>query len=109
MEIDYGKTYYDYNDMISIGIDSILEDSRCPSGVMCVWEGNAKVRFNFIQNNNLTKFSLNTANSFRKDTLVAGYKIQMINVKPYPVYPDFINQNDYKAIIKITAVQNNLK
>jgi hypothetical protein len=102
LKMDYGITYNDYKDMISIGVDTVLEDSRCPSGVMCAWEGNAEVRFDFIQNKKSTKFSLNTANSFRKDTLIAGYKIHMIRVVPYPVYPDFIKQKDYKAIVKIT-------
>ena len=104
LEIHYSRTYYNYVEKISIKVDSGLEDSRCPIGVMCKWEGNAKVRFDFSLKEKLTIFSLNTANSFLKDTLITGYKIQMLGLNPYPVYPEFIRQNDYKTIILISKL-----
>jgi len=101
-ELVNNKLYNSYENNLSFKIDSVLEDSRCPSGVMCIWEGNAKVRFDFSLNNKLTQFSLNTANSFRRDTTITGYKIQLIRVNPYPVYPGLIKQSDYTTLIKIT-------
>src|SRR5262245_13119919 len=29
---------------LTVSFDSVLEDSRCPEGVDCIWHGNAKIR-----------------------------------------------------------------
>jgi len=45
---------------------------------------------------------LNISGGFVRDIIISGYKIQLIELKPYPVYPDPILQKDYIARIKIT-------
>ncbi|MDD4970601.1 MAG: hypothetical protein PHT07_14340 [Paludibacter sp.] len=102
IDLVYGKTYRNYENGISIRLDSVSEDSRCPFNVECVWAGNAKVSFDFASNNRLSQFSLNTSSGFRNDTLISGYEIKLIDLKPYPVYPTTILQRDYIARIKIT-------
>jgi hypothetical protein len=102
LELAWGKTYRNYEMGISVKLDSVSGDSRCPINVECVWAGNAKVSFDFTSNNRLTPFSLNTSTGFRNDTLISGYDIKLIDLKPYPVYPNFIKQQDYVARIKIT-------
>jgi len=102
LELLYGKTYRNFEKSISIKLDSITEDSRCPYNVECVWAGNAKVKFDFTYNNLLSFFSLNTSTGFRNDTTLSGYEIKLIDLKPYPVYPNPILQRDYTVRIKIT-------
>jgi len=98
----YGKTYVNYEKNISIKLDSVTEDSRCPVNVECIWAGNARAKFILNSNNQLTRFSLNTSSGFRNDTIISGYDIKLIELKPYPVYTHPINQTDYIARIKIT-------
>ena len=102
VSLHYNRLYNngDYN--ISIVLDSVTQDSRCPLGVECIWAGNALARFIFIADNNSTKFSLNTLASFRRDTTIAGFKIELLALKPYPEYPHPIKQEDYIAEIRIT-------
>ena len=102
VELRIGKIYTDYEKRLSIQLDSVPEDSRCPFNVECVWAGNAKVKFNFISDNKLNQFSLNTSAGFITDTIISGFKIQLIELKPYPVYPNPILLKDYIALIKIT-------
>ena len=102
MDLVYGKTYRNYERSISIKLDSVMEDSRCPYNVECIWAGNAKAKFVFGLNNQLKVFSLNTLDSFMRDTIISDYKIQFIQLRPYPVYPNPIHQKDYIARIKIT-------
>lgn len=102
IELIYGKIYTNYENKISIKLDSVPEDSRCPYGVECIWAGNAVVKFNFMVNNKSTQFNLKTSGGFVNDSIISGYKIQLINLKPYPVYPNPIHQTDYIAKIKIT-------
>jgi hypothetical protein len=98
----YGKTYANYEDNISLKLDSVTEESRCPMNVECVRAGNARVKFILNSNNHMSVFNLNTSTGYRNDTIIAGYKIKLIELKPYPVYPKPINQRDYVAGIKIT-------
>ena len=102
IDLAYGKTYRNFERNISIRLDSVTEDSRCPYQVECVWAGNAQVRFNFALNNAMTPFSLNTLSSFKTDTLISGYTIQLLELKPYPMQLIPIVQQDYIARIKIT-------
>jgi len=102
LELHTGKIYTNYENRLSIQLDSVTEDSRCPYNVECVWAGNAIVKFEFITNNKMNQFSLNTSAGFITDTIISGFKIQLIELKPYPVYPNPILQKDYVAKIKIT-------
>jgi hypothetical protein len=68
-------------------VDSLLEDSRCPSDVVCVWSGRAVVKFSLTKNAQTYPFVLSTLNQpnyYKKDTIISGYKIELINVYPYP-------------------------
>jgi hypothetical protein len=98
----YNRLYNNGDHNISIMLDSVTQDSRCPTGVVCIWEGNAKARLIFTADNNTTKFSLNTAATFRRDTTIAGFKIELLALKPYPEYLHPIKQEDYIAEIRIT-------
>lgn len=103
MELGFGERYTGNENNLSIQLDSVTEDSRCPYNVECVWAGNAKVKFDFTLNNQLSAISLNTSTGFRTDTIISGFKIQLIELKPYPVYPDPILQKEYRAVIKISG------
>ena len=83
---------------ISILMDSVLSESRCPLGVECIWEGNAAVRFVFKSDNLETKFILNTA-LIPKDTTINGYKISLLNLLPYPIYSHPASYSEYHANI----------
>ena len=102
LELHYGKIYTNYENKLSIQLDSVTEDFRCPYNVECIWAGNAKVKFDFIINNKLNQFSLNTSTGFLTETIISGFKIQLIELKPYPVYPNPILQKDYIARVKIS-------
>jgi hypothetical protein len=73
---------------ISICFDSLLTDSRCPQGALCVWEGFAAGRFSFTANNQTSVFDLSAThdvyNQYTTDTVIAGYKIEFTELNPYP-------------------------
>jgi len=92
------------SDIIRICFDSLLEDSRCPRGAICIWMGTAIGKFSFTVNNNEQKITLSTVIShplFSRDTVLMGYKIEFLDLLPYP---DINSPGipDYKADIKIT-------
>ena len=87
-------------------MDSVLNDSRCPSTVICVWEGNAEVRFLLTIDSIQTDFVLNThgGNHFNSDTVLGGYSIKLLNLSPYPEDPGEILQVEYYAEVMVQAI-----
>jgi hypothetical protein len=101
-DIKYKEIKIDAENGIIISLDSVMNDSRCPVGCYCFWAGNAEVRFDFSQDNYKIKFVLNTFSGWRSDTLINGYRIKLVDLKPYPETGKIISQNDYHAEVKIT-------
>ena len=86
-EIRLGEiAYYPQYDL-SLSIENI-NDSRCPTGAMCVWEGNASVQFHLTSKNGEYNFALDThqGQAFKKDTIIEGMRYQLMDVLPYPVF-----------------------
>ncbi len=81
----------------------VSEDSRCPQGVECFWEGDAaalltaKLPQDFIDN-----FILHTSQMFRTFQDYGDYRIRLTAVAPFPVYPDEIPSGDYRVNLEVT-------
>lgn len=101
LHINYKETIINTDENISITFDSLLEDSRCPIGVDCFWEGNAKIGFIF----NSQKFELNTHPSFKNDTTLLRYNISLIRVHPYHHIDSTYTADDYSADIYVQKVR----
>lgn len=75
---------------MSLCFDAVVEDSRCPKKVECIWAGRAIARFTLSANNNTHSFALTASSAmppFAKDTILEGYKIKFTNLYPYPGDP----------------------
>lgn len=103
IDIGMNELYYDRNYDFRLQIDSVLNDSRCPVGVVCVWAGNAQVRLDLIVEGNYHyQFSLNTNSSFQQDTLIRGIKYKLLNVLPYPDINKELNYQKYRVRVSAT-------
>ncbi len=90
--------------------DSVLTDSRCPTGALCVWEGMAAARFRILPTvKDTVSITLNirgytmradTARHLPLDTL--GYRFTLLQLDPYPSIGVTIHPGDYAATIRIT-------
>ena len=105
--IAHFETKYNHQEHISLRMDSVLTDSRCPSNVQCVWAGNAGVRFLFTRSGHQVDFILNTHGGpqFNSDTTVHGYEIKLLKLSPYPEDPGGIPQVEYHADIILSAIR----
>jgi len=102
VELSYRDYLYDPENHFYICLDSVLNDSRCPTGATCYWAGNAEVRFKFERLNYIpVLFTLNTHINFPYDAKVNGYRITLLDLNPYPAGGPQIEQKDYKAEIII--------
>ena len=92
---------HNYDHKINIYLDSVLYDTRCPLGFLCLWEGNARVRFKFISNHIASDLILNTYSQYTSDTIVNGFKIKMVSLAPLPKSGVKTEQKEYRATMII--------
>lgn len=97
-KVDLGTTVT--SDGIKIEFEAVLEDSRCPVDVQCVWAGQARVKVN-ISSADMPEESLDLiVGKKEKDVLcvVDGYVLKAINLAPYP---DTTNEENKKYVLFI--------
>ena len=87
---------------VSLKFITVHDDSRCPTGVQCVWAGNAAVVVELSKNKKkLVQATLNT--SIKPNELeYKDYKIKLVGLNPYPKADQRINQKDYQAVLIVT-------
>ncbi|MEP7141902.1 MAG: hypothetical protein ABI707_03475 [Ferruginibacter sp.] len=93
-------------EILTCSLDSVIQDSRCPVNATCVWQGVAVARFKISRKNIQNTITLATFKfgEYDTNTTVAGFKIELINVSPYPELAIPHNYNDYVAEVKITKL-----
>lgn len=63
-----------------ICFDSLLSDSRCPKGMVCIWQGTALIKISFHEKGNTHPLKM----YLKRDTTIDGYKITFTDLQPYP-------------------------
>ncbi len=96
-EINYGQSVNLQNHNLIIKFKAVDEDSRCPEGAVCVWEGNARIVIEISQ----TALVLNTTLE-PKEIEHIGYKIRLTAVHPYPKTNEQIKIEDYSIKLFVT-------
>ncbi len=91
----------------TILFDEVTEDSRCPIGVDCIWEGRAVVKLVVAEGTDSTDIQLATYNSINLDSMLIAeyqdYSIELKEVNPYPHIDSLMNGNepDYSILIHV--------
>ncbi len=78
-----------------------INDSRCPSDVVCVWEGKADVKIE-VKSPVKGFITLSTYNNLT-DT-IGNYSFELKDVSPYPISTKTIKTDEYKATLKIVEI-----
>ena len=85
---------------ISIKFLNVTGDSRCPSGVTCIWQGDVTTAVNVMTSNqNLGNFNLINGLGDKNATvqIASGYFLQLVKVEPYPSNGAHIPFSNYTA------------
>lgn len=95
-DVGVGQTAELANGELVFRFDSVINDSRCPIGVECFWQGNASIHLTFPDR-------VDTLDTIFKQVLTYGnYKIIFIDLVPYPIWQQAIDKNSYRAKLKVT-------
>jgi len=96
-ELAFGEEVNVGLERIEIEFLDVLEDSRCPSNVTCVWAGNGEVEIRFSDE----KIRLNTYLEPHV-AAISNVDIQLISLNPYPEHPRQFKKEDYVIRLLIT-------
>ncbi len=72
---------------LTIAFDKIVDDSRCPNGVDCIWEGQAEVALLMNKTKEILVIMRAGQEDLAKDTL-NNIVVTLLDVKPYPDVKD---------------------
>lgn len=88
-----------------IRFDGVEGDSRCPRGVQCIWEGEAKVALTVIEDDvRETSVTVHTASS--RNTNVAqipGGWVRLVRLDPYPAEGVDPDPAEYAVTLSVSA------
>jgi len=94
-ELRVGETIKTQN-LGEVSLVDVLEDSRCPIDVECVWEGNLKISLEIDE----VKYELNTALE-PKEKEVKGKKVSIYQVTPDAISTKEIKKDEYIITIMV--------
>ncbi len=84
----------------------VLQDSRCPVNVTCVWAGNVKIELE-IMGSDRKKFSISLNTGIEPNTVsLQGYVLQLISILPLKVEGVSISPEQYQVKLRITSLIN---
>ena len=101
-ELKFGQQVSIKEEGLKISFSNIAEDSRCPTGVQCIWAGNARVvlKLNKARRRS-TVMSLNTGVE-PKQKSYGGYEVKLVELNPYPKEGAPIRKRNYVAKLVVS-------
>jgi hypothetical protein len=102
-DIKVGQETTIFSQQLTVKFLSVSEDSRCPQGTNCIWEGNGKVNIELTPTGQPPYVvELNTATSLKSEATYLSYKISLLDLQPYPSAGSTIQQSEYIATVRVT-------
>jgi hypothetical protein len=91
---------------ITVTFFNVTSDSRCPSDVTCIWQGQAGIELDVQKGEVEYTVSLSIGgDSSPEESIFNSYLIQLVDLSPYPISTKNIQPEDYTATIKITKYE----
>lgn len=99
-EVKAGDTRRLADDTLSVRFDGVTDDSRCPVGVQCVWEGDAVVQLTLERPPAAAEARvLHTSQRFERETEYAGLVVRLVDLQPVPREGATIAPEDYRVTL----------
>ncbi len=110
--LKFGETKISQSSGLRLTFSEVLEDSRCPSNVVCDWEGRARIQVGIQKKSqedadiSLPIYGYVTANDSMRHVAVdtLGYSLKLLQLDPYPVDPVEPDYRSYEAAIFIKSI-----
>lgn len=107
IEIEYRKCVYLPDSQSYLCLDSIIRDSRCPTGMNCWMSGDAEVRLKYEKTDKApVYFNLRTPTYNPIFTVIDGYKITLLELNPYPSIAARKDPKPYSVSLIVKKINN---
>lgn len=101
IQVKIGSEKRESRSRITVRFVSVVEDSRCPVGVDCVWAGNAQIRVKVRRGAGSWKtVKLNTGKG-EQTVRISGYEIRLKSLTPAPHAEKPLDKAKYSATLEI--------
>jgi len=84
-----------------IKFKAVLEDSRCPTNVVCVWAGNGKVKLEILDIDGKNKAVILNTEDEPTTTILKGHILKLIALNPPRVDGVSISPKDYIITLRV--------
>jgi hypothetical protein len=102
LNLQIGQTVRLASENMQLTFREVTEDSRCPSGVVCIWAGRATSLLKIVYGDAVYYVSLTEMGGGQVVTQdFLNYKIAF-NLQPYPAAGKTISTSDYRLTLIIT-------
>ena len=98
-----GKEARARSSKVRIKFISVVEDSRCPTDVNCIWAGNAKIKVLVSTSRTSREFEINTNLGPQGDQL-DGWAINLVSLTPHPTSKGAPRASSYVAKFTVTRL-----
>jgi len=106
-ELKYGQSVQVYDhETILITFQNVGEDSRCPKGAVCIWQGNARIVLKVAQQDTSVNTTLEPKEITYSRPDGYQYTIRLVSVSPYPDTSQQIKLENYS--IKLVVYTNEI-
>jgi hypothetical protein len=85
-----------------VRFESVSNDSRCPRGVTCIWEGDAVVAVSVQRGNASTnRHELHTSGLYAREAREGPFRIELVKLDPLPVEGTNVDPKEYVATFRV--------
>jgi len=83
-----GKTATVSGSVNRITFTQVREDSRCPTNVVCVWEGDAKIEVSVSRNGTQAETAILSLGPQNNEAQLGDLAVRFVGLAPAPVTPE---------------------
>jgi hypothetical protein len=92
---------------LTVVFEEVESDSRCPTGVTCVWEGDGVVHLCLgASPQTATSLRLHTRESASQKARHAGLVIQLVELRPYPAGDVPVDSATYRVRLVVSREES---
>lgn len=102
-ELSIGKSAKQEPGRLKLTFSNVTEDSRCPEGLNCMWEGRVTTSIIAATSDGSQTFSISREGTPKNPPAVKfqGYTIRLLDVAPYPKKDVKIDKQSYAVKLSV--------
>jgi hypothetical protein len=106
LTIPFGKQRIQRRANLRVKFLAVVEDSRCPKGVNCIWAGSVTVRLRVMLPGKPPKIIELSTLDGRETFEYEGFLLKLLRVSPYPEANETIRESSYRVELEISKPTN---